>query len=140
MKTNRLWLVFLLFSFSMLVFGQAPQTPTNLSEVGHGYNEITIRFVRADLLDSAFVIQRFNSLTTSFDSIGRLSMGTIANQKLYFTDHNLLEGTSYQYRVAAVNASGYSAFTTPLAVSTLVKTTPSIPDNKSWTAVTSNSD
>ncbi|MFZ1806321.1 MAG: FG-GAP-like repeat-containing protein [Cyclobacteriaceae bacterium] len=114
-----------------------PDAPTNLREAGRGKNGVSFRFDDDSDIEDGFVIQRQDmGIFVSIDTTGGNS-GT--GERRYFRDRNLTPGTVYNYRVAAYNSAGASAFV-PISITTLAETTPSIPDNRSWTGMTQNID
>jgi ASPIC and UnbV/FG-GAP-like repeat/Bacterial Ig-like domain len=113
-----------------------PTAPSALTEVGHGTDRIFLRFQDNSTTESYFKVEQFNG--SGYDSIGKVSSGFNTSQKMYFERTGLQPNTAYTFRVSAINSAGASPTITSSAITTLAVTTPSIPDNRSWSGSTTN--
>ncbi|MCA2970419.1 MAG: fibronectin type III domain-containing protein, partial [Acidobacteriaceae bacterium] len=98
---------------TMAVAGSAvsrPGIPQSVTATP-GSNEIRVSWVAADTRASQFRIERRIAPLGGFSQIG--IVGSTARA---FVDSSVISGVQYEYRVAAENAEGVSAFSVPVGV------------------------
>lgn len=109
-----------------------PGTPQLPTISGVTADRVTFGWTDADHLETRFVVQR-RTAGGNWTSLPMLAANTVS-----FTDTGLTGATTYEYRVAALNASGYSAFTSPVTATTLLSI-PGKPANFSTISATKTS-
>ncbi len=105
--TNRVWLCGVLFLLSCSAFAQLT-APSNLAATAPAYNRVVLTWRDNSTGETKFEIERNNF--TSFTKIGEVG----ANVTTY-TDNSVGGGT---YRVRAVFATGASAYSNEISIST----------------------
>ena len=90
-----------------------PAAPSGLAATSVGSSQVTLTWTDNSNNETGFEIERSPTAGSSFT----LLHTTLANATGY-TDTGLTAGTSYYYRVRAVNASGTSAYSPELTVTT----------------------
>ena len=90
-----------------------PAAPSGLAATNVGSSQVTLTWTDNSNNETGFEIERSPTAGSSFT----LLHTTLANATGY-TDTGLTAGTSYYYRVRAVNASGTSAYSPELTVTT----------------------
>lgn len=108
-----------------------PATPQSLQATGYSMVQINLTWVDASTNETGFSIERKTG-TGAYVVVGTASANATAYQ-----DTGLAAGTTYQYRIRAVNTCGYSAYSN--GVSRTTPTQPQPPTNVTVTALSWNS-
>jgi FtsP/CotA-like multicopper oxidase with cupredoxin domain len=101
---------------------ETPAAPTNLTATLQSGPQILLTWTDNAINESGFVIERSvnGSAFSTFAQVGaRNNTGSVS-----FTDTAVTTGSSYQYRVAAINASGLSAFSNTVSIAIIVPAAP----------------
>jgi len=118
-----------------------PAAPSTLISTGKSATAIGLKWNDNNVsvtFDYKFIVERSTN-GVNYSKIGEIEdLCYSPSAQGFFTDQNVLAGTSYFYRVYATNDAGSSTPTTPLSITTLSSCAQSIPDNRSWTAVNAN--
>jgi hypothetical protein len=116
-----------------------PNPPTALSVVTSFPGSIGLKFTDNSNNEEYFIIERSEGNNTSYDSVATAFGGS--NQNFVFRYvASLTQGTTYYFRVRAKGAAGKSAYTNEISAvvpTATCPTAPTIPNNRSWTVVTS---
>ena len=91
--------------------------PTNLTATVNTAQRITLSWTDNAANETGFVVQRATG-NGAFAQIGTTGPRTSAGNTATYVDTTVVMNTSYRYRVAAVNATGTSAFSNIAAVTT----------------------
>jgi hypothetical protein len=81
-----------------------PEAPTNLTATAVSCNQIDLTWQDNSDNEDGFEVER------SLDGISFTVLGTVPADETTFSDNNVVESTTYWYRVRAYNASGYSGY------------------------------
>ena len=81
-----------------------PTAPTLLSTTADSTSQITLNWIDNSSNETGFAVERQNGATWT-------AVTTVAANTTSYSDANLLQATSYTYRVRAVNGNGASAYT-----------------------------
>ncbi len=84
--------------------------PTNMTASQNG-SSVTVGWTDNSSDETGFKIQKRTSSETTYTSIATLDANAIS-----YTDNNVSEGSTYYYRVSAVNENGDSRFSNPIGV------------------------
>lgn len=93
--------------------GQLPQAPTNLRSTTIGTNYVILSWIDNSNNEKGFYLERSNDNGTTWTQVGRANANSIS-----FRDNSLTTKTKYLYRIQAYNASGASAYSNTLTVTT----------------------
>ncbi len=110
-----------------------PNPPTGLVVTTISPTTINLSWSDASNNETGFHIVRSSQTGTEFSLIATRPPGAVS-----YSDATLIFGTTYFYKVRAVNASGYSAFTSE-ASATTTQTILTAPSNLTATAVSATS-
>jgi hypothetical protein len=120
-STHELWSIedILTWTYDEQEAGLPPRAPSNLREVGHTADSLTIAWNANNAYTAdGFIVQRSTNPTSGFTDIAQVNADVTA-----YTDHPGEPGT-YYYRVLSFNAQGNSAVYVTLTVSFLVAPPP----------------
>ncbi|HEX2573870.1 MAG TPA: fibronectin type III domain-containing protein [Polyangia bacterium] len=85
----------------------APNAPTGLAAAtGASAGQVNLTWTDNSSAETRYVLERRPTSSTTWRVVGILAANTIS-----YTDTGLTSGTSYTYRLAAINTGGSSAFT-----------------------------
>ena len=108
-------------------------TPSALNAVGISATRVDLSWTDQTSHESWYQIER-KTPGGSFSLIQIVNAGVVN-----YSDLSVSGGTSYFYRVRAVNTHGYSSYSNEASVSTMLSNPPAAPTNLSDTPVTKNS-
>ena len=118
-------------SFS-LPASSPPAAPANLSAAAASSSQINLGWTDASVNETGFQVERKNGAGGTYALIA-----TAAPNATAYTDTGLAEGTTYFYRVRAVNGAGNSAYSNEAGAATPVSL-PAAPANLSAAAASSS--
>ncbi len=95
----------------------SPLVPGNLAASPVSISRIDLAWIDTSTNETAFLVERSTNNGTTFTQIAALGSNVTA-----YANTGLLASTTYHYRVRSTNAAGASAYTAPLAASTLAFT------------------
>jgi parallel beta-helix repeat protein len=104
------------------LYTSLPTAPANLSATPASQSQITLSWTDQSTDETGFRIERKTGAGGTYAQIGTAS----ANAKTY-DNGGLAEGTTYFYRVSAVNGAGNSAYSNEASATTPVSLSPKIP-------------
>jgi hypothetical protein len=104
------------------LYTSLPTAPANLSATPASPSQINLSWTDQSTDESGFRIERKTGASGTYAQIGTAS----ANAKTY-DNGGLAEGTTYFYRVSAVNGAGNSAYSNEASATTPVSLSPKIP-------------
>ena len=96
-----------------------PVAPANLSAAAASSSQINLGWTDASANETGFQVERKNGAGGTYAPIG-----TAAANATAYTDTGLAEGTTYFYRVRAVNGAGNSAYSNDAGATTPVSLPP----------------
>lgn len=111
-----------------------PVAPGNLTVKGKSYNAVELLWDDNSDNETSWVIERSEANNSSFSEVVTVGSFSTAQNKFRHTDFGT-PGVTYFYRVKAINGAGSSAYSNEVSVTLLDQCPPTIPDNRSWTAV-----
>jgi transcriptional regulator CtsR len=109
-----------------------PTAPANLSAAAASSSQINLTWTDQSTNETSFQIERKTGAGGTYAQIG-----TAAANATAYSDSGIAEGTTYFYRVRAVNAAGNSAYSNEASATTPVSP-PAAPANLSAAAVSSS--
>jgi hypothetical protein len=95
--------------------GSAPVAPTGLSAVAQSQSQVGVTWTDNSSTETAFIIERCTGQNCSNITQIAIAPARIGTGSTTFADTTVLQGTTYSYRVAAVNAAGQSAYSNTAA-------------------------
>ncbi|HEU5146109.1 MAG TPA: FG-GAP-like repeat-containing protein, partial [Chryseosolibacter sp.] len=121
-----------------------PQTPTSLQHAGYSATAAVLTWIDPNPYERDIVIERSVDGTT-FTEVGQVDGWDACNNNGggatgYYVDTNLQPATTYTYRVLARNQAGSSLPGATIAVTTLADCAPTLPENRSWSAINSGTE
>jgi len=97
-----------------------PETPGSLQAIAQSSSSVMITWNDNSPNEDGFTIQRSASSGTGF-----ITVATLDDGKVSFTDNGLTQSTKYYYRIRAFNDAGNSPYTIQVSTTTLSTTTSS---------------
>ncbi len=107
--------------------GSLPSAPTNLTKLSQTASSATLKWTDNATNENGYRVERKVGTDTTFTEVAS-SLG--ANTTVFIAT-NLVDGTTYAYRVRAVNAFGYSSYSNTLEFAFTV----GINQNKEFTSI-----
>ncbi|MEX8519315.1 MAG: fibronectin type III domain-containing protein [Leptothrix sp. (in: b-proteobacteria)] len=116
-----------------VVVAGVPAAPTALTGVAFSGTQVNLSWTNSSTVETGFVVQRAtvaaNGTVGAFATVtgGTLASTAALGAAVTFSDTTAVNGTTYQYRVAATNASGSSTYVTSANVAVMfVPTAPTL--------------
>ncbi|OQB69941.1 MAG: Fibronectin type III domain protein [Spirochaetes bacterium ADurb.Bin133] len=90
-------------------FDKAPNAPSGLT-AAEGYNKIVLDWTDNSKVETGFVVERSESSGSGYSALGGTDATPLSANTTTFDDTTAVIGTTYYYRVKAVNSFGSSAY------------------------------